>query len=201
MKDGQKILIIRYGTNIISDCIEKHLEVVKKYGYCWFGKIGTSPSVKVLDAVSTEEEPMIILYSKENAYSASLLEISKDIPIEAYPDYYNKYLYAEDLYPSVYFKITDMQKMDVNELEKYSIASSGNRLLSTLYSSMSSFFIAKYGKGTSVSKKQTGATGSNKFTVGSKECKFLEAGYCRNKRSINYQYDCIHPELCLKRTI
>lgn len=200
MKEGQKVLVVRYGANIISDCIEKHIEVVDEYGYCWFGKIGTSPSVKILDAVLAEEKPMIILYSKGNAYRASLLEISKDKPIEAYPNYYNEYLYAKELHPSLYFKITYIQRMDVKELEMYSVASSGNKLLSTLYSSMSSFFLAQYGKSTVIAKKQRITDSANKTTAGSRECKFLEDGRCHNKRCINYQYECIHPELCLKRT-
>lgn len=201
MNEGQKVLVIRYGANIISDCIEKHTEVVDECGYCWFGKIGTSPSVKVLDAVLKEEEPMIILYSKGNAYRASLLEISKEKPMEAYPDYYNEYLYSKELYPAIYFKITDIQKMDVHELEEYSVASSGNKLISTLYSSMSSFFLAQYGKSIAVMKKQKDKEFTNQTTGNSRDCKFLEDGHCRNKRCINYQYECIHPELCIKRTI
>ncbi|MBQ6787460.1 MAG: hypothetical protein IJO85_07055 [Lachnospiraceae bacterium] len=29
MKEGQKVLVIRYGANIISNCIEKHIEDAK----------------------------------------------------------------------------------------------------------------------------------------------------------------------------
>ena len=38
IEEGQKVLILRYGKK--KDCIDKHLEVIKENGYCWFGKIG-----------------------------------------------------------------------------------------------------------------------------------------------------------------
>lgn len=199
MNKGQKVLVIRYGANIVVDCIERHMEVVDEYGFCWFGKIGTSPSMKVLDAVLTEEEPTIILYSKGVAYKASLIEVLKNKPAEAYPSYYNEYLYAKEVHPSTYFKIKDLRKMDVNELEEYSVASSGNRLLSTLYSSMSSFFWAQYGKSQVVAKKDVKTV--SKTLTGNKDCKLQEKGHCCNKRCVNYQYECVRPELCLKRTI
>lgn len=200
MNKGQKVLVIRYGANIVADCIERHMEVVDEYGFCWFGKIGTSPSAKVLDAVLTEEEPTIILYSKGVSYKASLIEVSKNKPVEAYPSYYNEHLYAKEIHPSTYFKIKDLRKMDVNELEEYSVASSGNRLLFTLYSSMSSFFLAQYGRSQAVVKKKDVKTVS-KTVTGNKDCKFQEQGRCCNKRCVNYQYECVRPELCLKRTI
>lgn len=203
MLKGQKILVIRYGTNIITDCIEKHMEIESQYGYCWFGKLGTAPSQKVIQSVLSEECPKIILYSKGQAYMASVIEIVKDKPLEAYPNYYNEYLFDKMLFPSIYFKLMQIQKMNISELEEYYVLSSGNKLPITLNNSMSSFFLARYGnEGERIMK-----INNDKKRVGfeeiasKKNCKFLSEGYCKNERCINYLYECMHPELCLKRTI
>ena len=51
MVEGQKFLVVRFGTNIVEDCVNKHQEVIEQKGYCWFGKIGVVPSKKVLQSV------------------------------------------------------------------------------------------------------------------------------------------------------
>ena len=143
---------------------------------------------------------MVILYSKGSAFSAELLDVSDEKPTEAYPEYYEEYLYQQMLYPSAYFKITNIRRMEVGELAKYRILSSGNDLLSTLYGSMNSFFVCCYGNvesKPSVKKKDTATdkvTSKNPF-----ECKYKKDGICSNSRCINYKYECERPSTCLKR--
>lgn len=203
IQNGQKVLVIRYGTNIVADCIDKHKEVIKNNGFCWFGKIGTAPSDKVIKSVFEEDAPVIILYSKGVAHIAELEDITKDKPVGGYPGYYNEYLYDKQLYPKIYFKLKTIEPMDINELSQYRIASSGNTLLFTLNSSMSSFFLAEHGKGTigTTKKNSVPSVKDKKQPVSNRECKYQEDGYCNNKRCINYQYECIHPDVCLKRTV
>ena len=44
LQQGQKLLVLRYGKQIIENCIELHQEIIEEIGYCWFGKLGTVPS-------------------------------------------------------------------------------------------------------------------------------------------------------------
>lgn len=200
MKEGQRVLVLRYGKNIVPNCIEKHIEVVEKYGFCWFGKIGKSPSKTNIKAVLDEEHPMIILYAKGSAYQAELLGISYEKPTEAYPEYYEEYLYKQMLYPSAYFKITNIKRIDVGRLTEYRILSSGNDLLSTLQGSMNSFFVCCYGKAISkpvVKEKKVledKTASKNPF-----DCKYKKDGICSNSRCISYKYQCERPSTCLKR--
>lgn len=61
MKKGQQFLVVRYGTNIVDDCIKKHIDVLSKSGSCWFGKIGTPPSEKNIANIMKYDNPTIIL--------------------------------------------------------------------------------------------------------------------------------------------
>lgn len=65
LRQGQKLLVLRYGKQIISNCIELHEEKIEDIGFCWFGKLGTIPSNKSIEAVLEEDDPAIVLYARE----------------------------------------------------------------------------------------------------------------------------------------
>lgn len=82
MKVGQRFLVIRYGVNIVGNCIDEHKKILDEKGYCWFGKIGVVPSKKVIDEVMNSEQPTIILYSRDHAYECGLESVMHDKPKE-----------------------------------------------------------------------------------------------------------------------
>lgn len=207
MKPGQKILVLRYGNNIISDCIEKHQEVIKEYGYCWFGKIGTSPSTKIINALLAEDEPEIILYKKGKAHMCRLEEISDKKPDKGYPDYYQEYLYDQLIFPKVYFKLTSIEEIELKELDKCIVCSSLSHLMDTLNRSMSSFIFAMVpdpnAKAINVKEQTKGEktkpTRKKKDLLDKNDCVYRKDGKCSNRSCISYQYECEHPSVCIKQ--
>lgn len=200
LQQGQKLLVLRYGKQIIENCIELHQETIEEIGYCWFGKLGTVPSKKSIDAVLEEENPTIILYARGSAFLCGFSEVTYDKPEEGYPDYYNTELFEKCSYPTIYFKLTAIEQLDVNELEKFTVISSGNSAINTLMHSMSSFLFISYGK-----EKITKLEPKEKPKVNRKEklpendCVYKKDGKCSLKSFVNYQYDCNRPSTCMKQ--
>lgn len=146
LQQGQKLLVLRYGKQIVENCIELHQEVIDEKGYCWFGKLGTVPSKKSIDAVLDEEKPSIILYARGSAFLCEISEVGYEKPNEGYPVYYKKELFDKLSFPTIYFKLVSMESLNVNELDKFTVISSGNSAINTLLHSMSSFLFISYGK-------------------------------------------------------
>ena len=142
MREGQKFLVIKYGTHIIDNCISKHRDVIKHDGFCWFGKVGTIPSDAFMKEVLAEEEPTIILCGKDGTFQCVIDEFSKDKPKKGYPEYYNDLLFEKVVYPSEYYRIIKMVEIEKKELNKYVCENSGNNLLNSVSHSMSPFFRA-----------------------------------------------------------
>ena len=141
LEEGQKLLILRYGKK--KDCIELHQKVINENGYCWFGKIGVVPSAKVIESIMKEENPSIVLFSQGNGYVARLEKIEYQKPTDGIPEYYSEELYAANIFPKSYYKLTSIQMLGRADLEMLKIVSSGNKALDTLNRSMSSFFFCR----------------------------------------------------------
>ena len=192
LEDGQKLLILRYGKK--RDCIELHQDVIEKYGYCWFGKIGVVPSSKVIESVMKEKNPSIILFSQGDGYVAHLEEIVFEKPAEGIPEYYDEELYAANIFPNSYYKLTSIQILSRADLEKLKIVSSGNRAIDTLNRSMSSFFFAENGK-----TKQTFQDDVQKveYNISANSgCRYRVNGICSRRGFVSYQYECERPSMC-----
>jgi len=206
MVDGQKFLVVRFGTNIVEDCVEKHQEVINDFGYCWFGKIGVGPSQKLLQSVFEEEEPTLVLYTRNQAYVCELIETTEDRPVEGYPSYYTESLFYAGRNPKIYFKIKSMKKWELSELSRCVVCSSGNSLIQTLNKSMSSFFFAEMPDLNGVrsnrlmsvkADKNTGSEKKEKLDINN--CFYRKDGKCSLKSFVNFQYDCTRPSTCIKQ--
>lgn len=57
-----KEIAMRQNSHAMMYRIEKYKEVIEKYRYCWLGKIGRSPSEKVLKDVLPVAPGTVILY-------------------------------------------------------------------------------------------------------------------------------------------
>lgn len=200
LQQGQKLLILRYGKQIIENCIELHQEVIEEFGYCWFGKLGTVPSKKSIDAVLEEENPSIILYARGLAFLCVIGEVTYDKPEKGYPDYYNAELYDKCSYPTIYFKLASIEQIDVNELEKFTVISSGNSAINTLMHSMSSFLFISYGKA-EISKLEPKEKPkvNKKGKLPENDCVYKKDGICSLKSFVNYQYECNRPSTCMRQ--
>lgn len=141
MKANQKFLVMKYGTKIMEGCIKKHIEVLDNYGYCWFGKIGTTPSNDFMKEVMAAAKPIMILFGREGVYECVLEQYSFEKPHDGYPEYYDKILFAdEDTIPSAYYKIIRIKEIRKEQLNKYVTVKNGKNLLETVSRSMAPFF-------------------------------------------------------------
>lgn len=95
LKQGQKLIVLRYAKLPGIDCVGEHINEINKNGFCWFGKIGIIPSESILETVFSEETPIVALYTKGELHLARLEEVTLDKPSDAYPSYYEKELYAK----------------------------------------------------------------------------------------------------------
>lgn len=201
MKKGQKFLVIRYADNIVDNCIDLHREVLEKIGFCWFGKIGTSPSKKILSSVLEEEIPIVVLYKSGEAYECKLLECSEKKPDNGFPEYYKQHLFEASIKPSSYYKLGSIERLSATELGKCIVVSSRNQLTDTLHRSMASFFYAEFpgDKEKIVQSKPEIKKVEEKILLGENDCKYRKSGKCTLKSCINYLYDCDRPSMCLKQ--
>ena len=119
LNENQKILVLRYGNNIIKDCIEKHIEVLTENGYCWFGKIGRAPSTKVLKSVLINGKGTLILYSRSGCYLCGFSEVTAEQPHWGYPQYYDSYILNKGNLPSIYLKLNSIEKKDSSFLSQF----------------------------------------------------------------------------------
>jgi hypothetical protein len=196
---NNKILIIRYGENIIPNCIQRHKEVVDNEGFCWFGKIGKVPSGKILnETINTTNK--IILYSKNDCFICNCMEYSIEQPTNHYPNYYDECIFNKGINPPIYFKLQNIEYLNKKVLEDLVISSSGNALINVLNKSMNSFFVAEL-KGTKSFPKKKKEEINQQIINKNSICKFLIDGKCANKKSVNYKYECLRPNMCIKQTL
>lgn len=200
LRQGQKLLVLRYGKQIISNCIELHEEKIEDIGFCWFGKLGTIPSNKSIEAVLEEDDPAIVIYARGAAYLCEVSEIAYEQPESGCPDYYKDELFDKLTFPSVYFRLTKIEELETRELSKFTVVSSGNSAINTLMHSMSSFLLVTYGKESVDEKKEKKVVKKEKrLLLPENDCVYRKSGVCNLKSFVNYQYECARPNSCIKQ--
>lgn len=199
MRKGQQFLLLRYSNNIVPDTIKQHQDVIDKLGYCWFGKIGMVPSAKIQKVILDENESRIILYTRSVAHECHLLGIAEHKPSEGCPEYYEK----EGVYPSVYFKLASIEPIEISELDKYSIISTGRKLPDAIWHSMTSYFFAEWPdeekKKPEEKKREARAKKEKETQLPTNDCIYRKNGKCTCRSCISYQYECERPSMCLKQ--
>ena len=88
-----KTIALRFGEHFAPACgtIAAHQEIIDKYGYVWYGKLGNTVSDKNIAEIMKLGSPKILIINsgKADRYWANIVEIKKSIPdIEAIPLYY-----------------------------------------------------------------------------------------------------------------
>ena len=207
IEKGDKFIILKYGSGIYN-CIERHQEVLDKCGYCWFGKIGVSPSEFAIKSKLNPERMLAVLYCQGTAHLCTIIDIATSKPEAGYPSYYEQFLYARNIIPKMYFKLGSIELLPAGELTKCVTMSSGRTLAETVSRSMASFFYGECPEDDviiqpkpAVEKQRTPKPkAKKKLTVYDKNsCVYRKDGMCTNKRCINYEYDCDRPSTCIKQ--
>lgn len=141
IEKGKDILCIKF-TNIGGfDCIEKHLQLIKKYGYVWFGKIGNKPAEKTLNRMIEEKSNYILLKDSENAFLCEFEAFSEINPDNSkFPKYYQTEIMPTRNF-SIWFKLVSIiQIHDLTILNDVVLKTSFNPILETASKSMASHF-------------------------------------------------------------
>ena len=144
LEEGQKLLVLRYSDFLQKNCIQLHVDLIDKLGFCWFGKIGQRPSQKFITQIMAFDKPQILLHSSTKSFLCEVLEVTYDKPESGYPQYYEEALFRRNHNPSAYFKLKSIEQVPKNILKSFIVVSSKNYLSLSLHRSMNSVFFVEY---------------------------------------------------------
>ncbi len=119
--------------------IKAHQELIDEYGFCWYGKLGSRVSERVIQEIMKNEDPRILLIhsGKTDRYWLHISEISRERPDRKYiPSYYRD---MEGF--STWFKVRNFESAESNVISKCTVASSGTPLGEASRHSMTPYFI------------------------------------------------------------
>lgn len=139
LKKGEAAFFIRYTDRYEDNLIECHKKIERHYGYCWYGKIGRSPSVKRLEELINGGNAKVFFYKKGSLYIADLLDISTEMPQDGYADFYNSLIRL----PSLWMKICHIKRANEGVLSMLKISASGNVMSDVINKSMTSFYFVE----------------------------------------------------------
>lgn len=110
LSPGQYFLVLKYSLEYEPQCIALHQEIIEKNGYCWFGKVGKSPSASIIERVMSEKKAALVLYRKGQIHLCTIDDVSYSLQTKAVPEYYLK----QRISPSVYFKLCSIEPIDLS---------------------------------------------------------------------------------------
>ena len=137
-----RTVALRFSDNFApeSGTIIAHNELIKEYGYVWYGKLGSAVSQKVIDDIIKNPNPKILLIhsGKARRYWAYIEKVQHDMPEkEKIPAYYRENASAF----KTWFKVTKIEIAPNNVMSCCKVTSSQRSLGETSRSSMSPYFI------------------------------------------------------------
>lgn len=137
-----KTIALRFGEQFSPEIgtIAAHEELIKKYGFVWYGKGGASVSDKIIQPIMNNEVPKILLIrsGRVERYWAHILEIQHSIPEKKFiPQYYRDIAGTF----KTWFKVSSFELADKGVMGKCTVASSGAPLSEVSKHSMSPYFI------------------------------------------------------------
>lgn len=201
MKNNSIILLLRFSDNHGIDTIERHKSVIDENGFCWWAKIGKQPSEKYLKDFVSQEDPIILLYKPGHLYKCSYGGIINERPKDSYPKYYSGAVFGLEKEPSVYFKLNSIEEIKLDFLEDYIVRSSEKEVLYDLKKTISSYMFVQHKDAPRKVKVKREIKKKTIAPVNTRGCVYRKNESCTNRNCINYKYECLHPELCLKQKI
>ena len=142
-----KTIALRFADNFAPDggTIAAHNEIIERYGYVWYGKLGAAVSQKVVDEIMINDNPKVLLIhsGKTGRYWAYIEGIQHETPEKnTIPEYYRN---TAGLFKT-WFKIVRIENAPSNVLSTCKVASSKRPLAEVSKSSMSPYFIIDTGE-------------------------------------------------------
>ncbi len=138
-------IALRFGEHFSPEdgTIAEHQKIINRYGFVWYGKMGSSVNNNTVKMVLNNHNPMILLIrsGKTERYWATVTEIEHELPdIEYIPEYYR------DIAKTVktWFKISHFQLAEKDVMSRCTVLSSGKSLNEVSRHSMSPYFIIEY---------------------------------------------------------
>lgn len=143
IKKDELLFILRYSNKMEKECVKKHIEVLNKDKFVWWGKCGSRSSQKNINLVLNEKNPKLILYStNDKCFICDIDEITYEKPKHSYPKYYDD-VFDDEFYPTTYFKIHTINELDKMYLEHLVVNSTKRDILDLMINSMTTQCIAK----------------------------------------------------------
>ena len=133
---------LRYFDKFAPECgtIQAHEEVIKEFGYVWYGKLGSAVSLTNIQTILNNEEPKILLIhsGKADRYWAYITDIKRELAEkQCVPEYYRNR--TEDFH--TWFKVVRFEKADKDVMKRCFVKSSNKPLGDASKHSMSPYFI------------------------------------------------------------
>ena len=150
-------LVVRFSDNLIGigDVVGKHNEVVAKYGFVWFGKLGNPLSLKRIDMLNEQLSKGVLTYvylvkgnqARSTAYRATLFSLARELAPkeqERIPRYY----FENDLvqYMKSWLKIGEIEPIEMSGMGTLKALGSINSIQETLGRSASGYFLVHEAK-------------------------------------------------------
>lgn len=198
VKAGENVLLFRVNPHVKKDSIECHKRTLFKYNYCWFGKIGRVPKFSKIEELLKQDNPHMLIYNKKQLYLCDIDEICYEKPEEGYPEFYVAEFFNKGVQPNCYLRIKKMVEIDVKELDRFYVLTTAKSAAETLPTAKATFMFLVYDD-IPVIEKKTRVKKVIKVEHDTRSCKYKVDGNCENRKCINYRYECIRPEYCIKR--
>ena len=138
----------------VGDVVAIHNAIVKKDGAVWFGKLGQTLSQNRIDMLVKQIEQGIPTYlylvkgnrRKSTAYQAKLLAVSRDKlkDKKLIPTYYGEKKLLQ--YMQVWMKISQIEPIDMSEMDSLKAINSVFPISETLSRSSSGYFLVHESK-------------------------------------------------------
>ena len=123
--------------------IKAHEKLITSIGHVWYGKLGSTVSIKVRQTIMDNEQPKILLiHSGATDRYWAFIDAIQNItpPLEEIPEYYRKR--TKDF--ATWFRITKIEEASKNVLSDCYVASSRTSLSLASRKCMNPYFIIEY---------------------------------------------------------
>lgn len=198
---NDKILLLRYSDYHGIETVNVHAQVISEVGKCWWAKIGKQPSQKYLKEYLEQKERVCLLYTPGILHICKLGGVVFERPKDSYPAYYDEYIFGKENEPKTYFELLEIKPIDMSFLEDYVVSVSGKEALYDLKKTISSFIFIQHKDAPRKERKKRIPAEIKKKEINNKDCKYRVDGCCNNKSCVNYKYECLRPEYCVKQKI
>lgn len=136
-----KTIALRFGEHFAPPCgtIQAHQEIIDRLGYVWYGKLGSKVSARIIDEITNNENPRILLIcsGRVGRYWAYISAVSGECPERGTsPDYYRD----KTGRIKTWFKVVKFENAEADIMSKCIVASSGSTLSEASKHSMSPYF-------------------------------------------------------------